>query len=41
MTNIRPLTMRRAYTDIVFFLKCLYGNYDVGVNDLVLTKFFL
>ena len=29
MTNILPLTMRREYTDIVFFWKCLYGNYDV------------
>ena len=26
MTNILPLTMRREYTDIVFFWKCLYGN---------------
>ena len=24
MTNILPLTMRREYTDIVFFWKCLY-----------------
>ena len=35
MTNILPLTMRREYTDIVFFWKCLYGNYDVDVNDFV------
>ena len=35
MTNVRPLTMRREYTDIVFFWKCLYGNYDVDVNDFV------
>ena len=35
MTNILPLTMRREYTDIVFFQKCLYGNYDVDVNDFV------
>ena len=33
MTNIPPLTMRREYTDIVFFWKCLYGSYDVDVND--------
>ena len=33
MTNILPLTMRREYTDIVFLWKCLYGNYDVDVND--------
>ena len=39
MTNILPLTMRREYTDIVFFWKCLYGNYDVDVNDFVI--FFL
>ena len=31
MTNILPLTMRREYNDIVFFWKCLYGNYDVDV----------
>ena len=35
MTNILPLTMCREYTDIVFFLKCLYVNYDVDVNDFV------
>ena len=35
MTNILPLTMRREYTDIFFFWKCLYGNYDVDVNDFV------
>ena len=35
MTNILPLIMRREYTDIVFFWKCLYGNYDVDVNDFV------
>ena len=35
MTNILPLSMRREYTDIVFFWKCLYGNYDVDVNDFV------
>ena len=35
MTNILPLTMRREYTDIVFFWKCLYGNYDVDVTDFV------
>ena len=35
MTNILPLTMRREYTDIVFFWKCLYGNYDVDVNNFV------
>ena len=35
MTNILPLTMRREYTDIVFFWKCLYCNYDVDVNDFV------
>ena len=35
MTNILPLTMRREYTDIVFFGKCLYGNYDVHGNDFV------
>ena len=37
MTCILPLTMRREYTDIVFFGKCLYGtgNYDVDVNDFV------
>ena len=35
MTNILPLTMRRDYTDIIFFWKCLYGNYDVDVNDFV------
>ena len=35
MTNILPLTMRRDYTDIVFFWKCLYDNYDVDVNDFV------
>ena len=35
MTNILPLTMRREYTDIVFFWKCLYGNGDVDVNDFV------
>ena len=33
MTNILPLTMRREYTDIVFFWKCLYSNSDVDVND--------
>ena len=36
MTNILPLTMRREYTDIVFFWKCPYGNYDVDVNDFVI-----
>ena len=35
MTNILPLTIRREYTGIVFFWKCLYGNYDVDVNDFV------
>ena len=35
MTNILPLTMRREYTDIVFFWKCLYGKFDVDVNDFV------
>ena len=35
MTNILPLTMRREYTDIVFFWNCLYGNYYVDVNDFV------
>ena len=35
MTSILPLSMRREYTDIVFFWKCLYGNYDVDVNDFV------
>ena len=35
MTNILPLTMRRECTAIVFFWKCLYGNYDVDVNDFV------
>ena len=35
MTNILPLTMRREYTDIVLLWKCLYGNYDVDVNDFV------
>ena len=35
LTNILPLTMRREYTDIVFLWKCLYGNYDVDVNDLL------
>ena len=39
MPNILPLTMRREYTDIIFFWKCLYGNYDVDVNDFV--TFFL
>ena len=24
------------YTDIVFFRKCLYGNYDVNINDFLL-----
>ena len=37
MTNILPLTMRREYADIVFFWKCLYGNYDVDVNDFVFS----
>ena len=32
MTNILPLTMRREYTDIVSYWKCLYGNYDVDVT---------
>ena len=27
--------MRREYTEIVFFWKCLYGNYDVDVNEFV------
>ena len=27
--------MRREYTDIVFFYKCLYSNYDVDGNDFV------
>ena len=35
MTKILLLTMRREYTNIVFFWKCLYGNYDVDVNDFV------
>ena len=35
MTNILPITMRRESTDIAFFSKCLYGNYDVDVNDFV------
>ena len=35
MTNILPLAMRREYTDIVFFYKCLYSNYDVDGNDFV------
>ena len=39
MPNILPLTMRREYTDIIFFWKYLYGNYDVDVNDFV--TFFL
>ena len=37
MTSILPLTMRREYSDIVFFWKCLYGNYDVIVNDFVFS----
>ena len=36
MRNILPLTMRREYTDIVFFWKSLCGNYDVDVNDFVI-----
>ena len=35
MTNILPLTMRREYTGIVVFWKCLYGNYVFDVNDFV------
>ena len=35
MTNILPLAMRRKYTDIALFWKCLYGNYDVDVNVFV------
>ena len=35
MTNILLLTRRLEYTDIVFFWKCLYGNYDVDDNDFV------
>ena len=35
MTNILPLTMRREYTNIVFFWTCLYGNYDVDGSDFV------
>ena len=38
-TNILPLTMRRKYTDIVFFWKGLYGNFDVDVEDFL--RFFL
>ena len=34
---ILPLTMRRGYTDIVFFWKCLYGNYDADVNNSVFS----
>ena len=33
MTNILPSSMRREYTDIIFFWKSLYGNYNVDVND--------
>ena len=32
MTNILPLTLRREYTDIVLFWKCLYGRYDTYVD---------
>ena len=35
MTNFLPLTMRREYTDIVFFWKCSCGHYHVDVNDFV------
>ena len=35
MTSLLPLTMRREYTNMVFFWKCLYGNYDVDINDFV------
>ena len=35
MTNILPLTMRREYTHIIFFCKCLNGNYDVDDNAFV------
>ena len=35
MTNILPLAMRREYTDIVFFWKCLCGSYDVDANGFV------
>ena len=35
MTNILPLTMRREYTHIIFFWKCLNGNYDVDDNAFV------
>ena len=38
-TNILFLTMRREYrpTHIILFWKCLYGNYDVDVNDFVIS----
>ena len=39
MTNLLHLTMRREYTDIVLFWKCLYGNYDADGNDFI--SFFL
>ena len=32
MTNILPLTMRREYTDILLFWKCLYSRYDTYVD---------